>query len=587
MGPAWEANAPGGDGRIPFTFRIGVTGHLKLDKPDDLRQAIREAIKQLLTMVSVEPGAGLTLVVVSALAEGADRLVAEEVLAARGDRLVLEEVLAPGADRLVFDTVLADLDTRLEVALPLRQADYEEDFDTEASKEEFRRLLARASITWTAPTTEDPLTKEDRDKAYKQAGQYVVDRSDALIALWDGEDPKGPGGTAEIVAYAQENGVPVTWINTKGSPEPTYAHSYNQDNRAKVLARAAGKLRTYNARVIPSAKFDKRIQDLRDEFMPDVAREIPIDPRGLSREKVADWVFPYYVRADILALHYQRWFLWLSTGIFGLAAAAVVVVAVQVTVLSSDDWVVGFEVLCLLGLLIIFEMSRRFRLHDQWISSRFLAERLRSSYFLTLAGTGDQRATGDQSGRPPRIAFFSDSSEAWIERALSEVIARRPQLDAGSAPLDVLRDYLKRNWIEDQVAYQTRASQHQGTSDRWLTWATRVLFAVTFVAALVHSTGNHLFTVPEGWKNTLLVISITFPAIGAAVHGYSAQRQFRRHSERYRTMAGVLGHARDDMAEATAIEQVQDIARETERIMREENSDWFGVMRFHDIELIT
>ena len=29
------------------------------------------------------------------------------------------------------------------------------------------------------------------------------------------------------------------------------------------------------------------------------------------------------------------------------------------------------------------------------------------------------------------------------------------------------------------------------------------------------------------------------------------------------------------------------MARETERVMREENSDWFGVMRFHDIELIT
>ena len=43
-----------------------------------------------------------------------------------------------------------------------------------------------------------------------------------------------------------------------------------------------------------------------------MAREIPIDPLGLSREKVADWVFPYYVRADILALRYQRLFLWLS-----------------------------------------------------------------------------------------------------------------------------------------------------------------------------------------------------------------------------------------------------------------------------------
>ena len=42
--------------------------------------------------------------------------------------------------------------------------------------------------------------------------------------------------------------------------------------------------------------------------MPDMAREIPIDPLGLSRETMADWVFPYFIRADILALRYQRRF---------------------------------------------------------------------------------------------------------------------------------------------------------------------------------------------------------------------------------------------------------------------------------------
>jgi hypothetical protein len=84
-----------------------------------------------------------------------------------------------------------------------------------------------------------------------------------------------------------------------------------------------------------------------------------------------------------------------------------------------------------------------------------------------------------------------------------------------------------------------------------------------------------------------LIISITFPAIGAALHGYVAQRQFRRNSERYRTMAGVLAQVRANMSEATELKDVQEVARETERVMREENSDWFGVMRFHDIELIT
>ena len=81
MEPARESEAPGGDGRIPFTFRIGVTGHRDLADPDALRAPIREAVSRLKEMVPVAPGAGLAPVVVSALAEGADRLVAEEVLA--------------------------------------------------------------------------------------------------------------------------------------------------------------------------------------------------------------------------------------------------------------------------------------------------------------------------------------------------------------------------------------------------------------------------------------------------------------------------------------------------------------------------
>jgi hypothetical protein len=92
---------------------------------------------------------------------------------------------------------------------------------------------------------------------------------------------------------------------------------------------AAEKLRKYNAAEIEKLKFDKRVRELRKELMPDIAREIPVDPLGLSRETIADWVFPYFIRADILALRYQHRFRWLSLAIFALAALAVAVVAVQ------------------------------------------------------------------------------------------------------------------------------------------------------------------------------------------------------------------------------------------------------------------
>lgn len=369
MEPASDSAPPRGDGRIPFTFRIGVTGHRDLADPEALRRRIREAIVQLLAIVPVAPGAGLALVVVTALAEGADRLVAEEALAARANRLVLEEALAAGADplpaeqalaarasrlaleealaagagQLVFEEVLAEgadrkvrkkvlvgLDTRLEVALPMDAGEYAKDFQSEASKQEFRCLLGRAqeSDRWQAP---DGL---EREEAYEQAGRYVVDRCDALIAVWDGEQSRGRGGTAEIVGYAQKQGVPIAWVHTKGDLPVRYAL---ENSRAEVVQAAARKLRKYNTTRIAAWRLRRRERKLRADLMPDMTRAIPIDPLGLSREAMASWVFPYFIRADILALRYQRRFRWLSLAIFALAAFAVGVVAVQAFLFSAGN----------------------------------------------------------------------------------------------------------------------------------------------------------------------------------------------------------------------------------------------------------
>lgn len=49
----------------------------------------------------------------------------------------------------------------------------------------------------------------------------------------------------------------------------------------------------------------------------------------------------------------------------------------------------------------------------------------------------------------------------------------------------------------------------------------------------------------------------------------------------------MLAQVQADMTGATTIEQVRDVAAATEQVMREENTDWLIIMRFHDIELIT
>jgi hypothetical protein len=424
MESASDSGPPRGDGRVPFTFRIGVTGHRDLADPETLRLRIREAIVQLLAIVPVAPGAGLALVVVTALAEGADRLVAEEALAAGANRLALEEALAAGADRLaaeqalaaganrlaldealaagagqmIFEEVLAEgvdrkvrkkvlagLDARLEVALPMDAEEYAKDFQSEASKQEFRYLRPGPIVTDGRPRRAGA-----GGGLAERAGRYVVDRCDALIAVWDGEQSRAGAGPREIVGYGQKQGVCRSRGCTPRATCRSGMHSRTAGPRSQAAARKAAQIQHHQDRELegPQTRAQTACRpdaghDQDNTHRP--ARPVP--------EAVANWVFPYFIRADILALRYQRRFRWLSLAIFALAAFAVGVVAVQAFLFSGEDW----------GLRRGSQppdpaahplTNHRWRLRDRWISSRFLAERLRSSYFLALAGTGDQRAHG-------------------------------------------------------------------------------------------------------------------------------------------------------------------------------------------------
>jgi hypothetical protein len=84
-----------------------------------------------------------------------------------------------------------------------------------------------------------------------------------------------------------------------------------------------------------------------------------------------------------------------------------------------------------------------------------------------------------------------------------------------------------------------------------------------------------------------VLLSISIPAFGAAVHGIETQREHRRHAQRCKRMASQLRQLQYQMNEARSLQQIRQIAANVERSMREESNDWFGVMRIHDIELIT
>jgi hypothetical protein len=187
-------------------FRVGVTGHRRLPTPlTHLRAFVSDVLRDLRQRLPPERD----LILVTALAEGADQLVAEVALSR-----------AVGA--------------RVEVVLPLELEDYRRDFvDSEDAERRLLSLLPRASrfcvvdgsyehCRLRRPFHQKSTAKSQLDKgsprelAYLHAGLCMVD-TDALVAIWDGKPERGVGGTGQIVRAAREAGTPLRWITPDGA----------------------------------------------------------------------------------------------------------------------------------------------------------------------------------------------------------------------------------------------------------------------------------------------------------------------------------------------------------------------------------
>lgn len=111
--------------------------------------------------------------------------------------------LAAGADQL-FAEITIRMGGHLRVILP--SDGYETTFKAHKILGCFRRLLGKAEMI---ETLDYPTPSEE---AFLEAGRYIVDLSDLVIAVWDGDEARGLGGTADIVRYARQTQPPVVVV---------------------------------------------------------------------------------------------------------------------------------------------------------------------------------------------------------------------------------------------------------------------------------------------------------------------------------------------------------------------------------------
>lgn len=147
-----------------MVVHVGVVGH----RPNRLGANINEFL--------IDHCQQLLRVIQQALAPAHDPLVHLQ----GAPLLRVISALAEGADRIVAQAGL-NLGADLQCLLPFHVEEYSKDFESPSSRDEFLTLLGKSSAV-----LELDGQRADAPAAYELAGRALLAQSDMLIAIWDG-----------------------------------------------------------------------------------------------------------------------------------------------------------------------------------------------------------------------------------------------------------------------------------------------------------------------------------------------------------------------------------------------------------------
>ena len=561
-------------------LRIGVSGHRVPPKlPTESEAPLRALINRILT----------TVVATAREAEKDYRACAPGRYASDGSKVAglasefaIISSVAEGSDRIVAEAGMA-AGFGLEVVLPLGRAEYVRDFETPASREEFENLIAQASAVFELDGVVD-----ERSRAYEAAGVVMLANIDLLIAIWDGEDAAGIGGTAQIVSRAIADGIPVVWIEPTNPNAMQISWRGNGDAPANAYARPKDTFRPAEETMIalavkeivalptqPSARIsleeylgerERRwnfcpwyplLQWLfgghplrRDEFhlppaLPETQaqweRYMTLLPGDRSqRPAIAQILLPAVSAADHLAVYYSL--VYRSTYVFNFlfAAGAVALALLGVFIHEPDvkSYLVIGELIIIVAILITWLYGLRRQWHHHWIEYRRLAESLRHMRILAPLGAGGPVA------RPGRALDVDEQDWVnWYAWSLRRLIPL-PDRKVDSAYLEAVREAVRSAEIAHQIGYHTGNARKIDTLEPRIHHCGHILFGVTAGLCLLFLCMvwfGGLRDTAQPYRDIILgtftFLSALLPTLGSAIGAIYVQGDFKTVAEQSRRTA--------------------------------------------------
>jgi hypothetical protein len=552
-------------------LRIGVTGHRIGPKFSDVQAAdVRKTVDTILAEI----------------ARLARATVSKDAWAFASTRPVLSTVsaLAEGADRIVAEAGLA-ADFALNVILPFWRIDYRGDFECEESRNTYDFLLSRADVVF-----ELDGKRAAAARAYEAAGLLMLANADIVIAIWDQMPADGIGGTALIVEHAVAEGVPVILIDPRKPgdaailwradvPLPTARAGIEEVPRRSLdallpdmisimLAPPDGpERRSYQALLAekplhwnmalayPLLLFLAGVRGFRwsDVHVSDHRRDgatrwrdyLHADSRnaGLS-PVVTGKLLAAYSWIDHLSIRYAQ--IYRSAYVFNFGAAAFAVLLALSSLLLPMHWkplLLAFEI-GLIGMIVavIWRGGRR-EWHRRWMEYRRLAETLRHLRILALMGAA---ARLDRPGKRTQSAHGWVS---WYARAIEREIPV-PSLAVDEAYLTAVRDAVRNAELKVQIDYNRHNAEAMEKAGERLHIAGSILFLATLGICVVYFA--LYFAAPElshAYRNWTVFLTALFPTVGAAINAIRAQGDFQSVADRSRETGQSLAELDAAMAE--------------------------------------
>ena len=519
-------------------------------------------------------------------------------------RLIVLSSIAEGADRLTAQTALK-LGWELWCVLPTSAAEYEKDFTSEESRVEFRQLLARAvRVVNASELSGHEPDAADRPQIYVDAGDELCRLSHAILAVWDGQASNGPGGTAEVVRSfltgqfpgASRSGVSfpdcgsVFHVSVRGVADADPRHGVAQllphtsDDSAKPLFQ--GRQSEVRRSIEEGLEALDRFNRLASEEPPEPAiAASQVLPAGTAWQEdplLSQWL-SIYNRAEKTSAQANRR-RERSLILVVLLFAVFMLFSMIYGGIVTEVWPLWAGMGSLGVAFALYWWHRRAGVDEAWAGARALTEFLRVRIMWRSSGVNDDIhfSVADEHITP--IDWLGIATR-WID---NEARLQPPSFPTN----EETRCTIATHWINGQLDYfsdrQNKIAHHRRRANR-LALASTVCVALALLAYVVSVLLDYVLS-PQGREHALQVTAwsmfgfwalLSFAAVVAAYSGIKAHAE---HESEYSSSLLKFRLARAAMQRSTDSAQVALLAGLGRAAIRE-TAGWLRLHRGRPLRL--